>query len=65
MRAQRKATSAPTTPAPITAIRPNGPGAASQVALSAVSMLAAITARDSVISAGTGTAKSAGTSKKV
>ena len=52
MRAQRKPTSAPTTPAPTTAMRPDGPGAASQVALSAVSMLAASTARDGGMSVG-------------
>ena len=51
-RAQRNPTSAPTTPAPTTAMRPDGPGAASQVALSAVSTLAASTARDSGISPG-------------
>ena len=44
-RPHRKATSAPTTPAPTTAMRSAGPGAASQTALSAVSMLAASTAR--------------------
>ena len=44
-RAQSRATSSPSTPAPTTAMRPAGPGAASHVALSAVSMLAASAAR--------------------
>ena len=41
-------------------MRPDGPGAASQVALSAVSMLAASTARCSGMSPGSGTTASAG-----
>ena len=44
---------------------PDGPGAASQVAFSAVSMLAASTARDSGMSSGTGTTASTGTSNWV
>ena len=44
-RPHRYATRAPTTPAPTTAMRSAGPGAASQTALSAVSILAASTAR--------------------
>src|SRR5215213_6398688 len=60
--AQRNPASAPTTPAPTTAIRLDGPGAppqaASQVALSAVSTLAASAARGSGTSAGNGTTAS-------
>ena len=45
MRASSDATSSPTTPAPITSTRSPGSGAASQATFSAVSMLAASTAR--------------------
>ena len=62
IRPQRKATSAPTTPAPTTAMRSGRARArASQIALSAVSMLAASTARGGGMSSGTGTTASAGT----
>ena len=64
-RAHRNPTSAPTTPAPTTAIGPDGIGSASQIAFSAVSMFAAITPREIGTSFGTGTAASAGTSKTV
>src|SRR6516164_3374413 len=45
IRPQRNATNAPTAPAPTIAIRSAGPGAPSQTALRAVSILAASTAR--------------------
>ena len=50
----------PSTPAPTTAIRSAGPGAPSQMALSAVSMLAASTARSAGSPSGSGTIFSAG-----
>jgi KDO2-lipid IV(A) lauroyltransferase len=52
---------APTTPAPTTAMRSAGPGAPSHSALSAVSMLAASTARCGGTWAGTSTTAFAGT----
>ena len=51
----------PTTPPPTTAMRSAGPGAASHTALSAVSMLAASTARAAGTPVGSGAAASAGT----
>ena len=66
MRARAAAvrSSAPTTPAPTTATRPQGPAPASHTAFSAVSMLAASTARAAGTPAGTASAAAAGTSNK-
>ena len=52
--AHSRATSRPSTPAPTTAIRSAGPGAPSHTALSAVSMLAASTARSAGSPSGSG-----------
>ena len=59
------ATIAPTAPAPTTAIRSAGPGAASHTALSAVSMFAARTARCGVTDSGKGKTASCGILKQV
>src|ERR1700716_845476 len=62
---QTSPVNAPTTPAPTTATRPKGPGPASKTEFSAVSMLAASTAREAGTFAGTGTAAATGKSNTV
>ena len=57
---QSQAASRPTTPAPITTIRSPGPGRASQTTFTAVSMLAASTARVAGTPSGTGVTAAAG-----
>ena len=63
-RAASAAIRQPTTPAPITAIRSPGPGAASHRPLIAVSMLAASVARRSGTSSGTSMTASCGTTNR-